>query len=279
MSGMYFRRRKAIVAVGSAFFVLALLIYGCGGSGGDGGGGGGGGFTPTFTNVPLEDLSGDWFGAFQENLGNVMPHTVSFNLDNAGNLTQLVVDGTPLAVTATVTEVSDQVFRFASPGNNYVGTIVVDNVAFHIGFMATLNINDNNISMRDNNVIGVVERGAVGFPAYANTDVVGSWSGPGVAVDAGYNQVEKWEQRVTVDAGLNLSMSDSTGGSATGQIALDVVGTGGFGTYLGSGIDDEGLGFTFGGLMSPDKSFIAVWELVTTQLFPQESSFSFLKKN
>jgi len=278
MSGMHFRRKKALVAVGSALFALALLIYGCGGGGGDGGGGGGGGFTPTFTNVPLEDLSGDWFGAFQENIGNVTPHTVSFNLDNTGNLTQLVVDGTPLAVTATVTELSDQVFRFASFDDNYVGTIVVDNVANHIGFMATLNIDDNNVSMRDNNVVGVVERGAVGFPAYGNADVVGSWSGPGVAVNAGYNQVDKWELRVTVDAGMSISLSESSGGSATGQISFDIFG-GGFGTYLGSGIDDEGLGFTFGGLMSPDKTFIAVWELVTTPIFPQESSFSFLTKH
>lgn len=276
MSGMHFRRKKALVAVGSAFFALALLIYGCGGGGGDGGGGGG--FTPTFTNVPLKDLSGDWYGAFQENIGFIMPHTVSFNLDNTGNLTQLVVDGTALAVTATVTELSDQVFRFASLDDNYIGTIVVDSAANHIGFMATLNIDDINVSMMDNNVVGVVERGAVGFPpAYDNADVIGSWSGPGVAVNAGYNQVEKWEQRVIVNADLSLSMSESSGGSATGQMFIDI-GGGGFGTYTGSGIDDEGLGFTFSALMSPDKSFIAVWELVITPLFPQGSTFTFLTK-
>jgi len=277
MSGMHFRRKKALVAVGSAFFALALLIYGCGGGGGDGGGGGG--FTPTFTNVPLEDLAGDWLGAFREHLGWTTPHTVSFNLDNTGNLTQLVVDGTALALTATVTEVSDQVFRFASQDNNYIGTIVVDNTADHIGFTATLKINDININMIDNNVVGVVERGASGFPAYDNADVVGSWSGPGVAVDPGYNQVEKWELRATVDAGMSISMSDSSGGSATGQISFDIFG-GGFGTYTGNGFDDEGDFFAIDSLMSPDKTFIAVWEPIGGPLlFPQDSSFSFLTKN
>lgn len=275
MNGIRSRRKKALVAFGSALFALSFLIHGCGGGEDGDGGGGGGGFPPSYTNVPLEGLSGDWLGAFQENLGRIMPHTVSFQLDNAGTLTQLVVDNTAIAVTATVTEVSDQVFRIASLDNKFVGTMVVDNVANHIGFVAVLN--DNSVALMDNNVVGVVERGAVGFPVYANADVMGSWSGPGVAVDAGYNQVEKWELRVTVDAGMNVSIADSSGGSATGDIFIDP-GGGGFGIYIGSGIDDEGLGFTFSALMSPDKSFIAVWESVTTALFPQESSFSFLTK-
>ena len=276
MSGIHSRRKKALVAFCSAFLALPFLLHGCGG-GGEGDGGGGGGFLPSYTNVPLENLSGNWLGAFQENLGFITPHTVSFTLDNAGNLTQLVVDNTAIAVAATVTEVSEQVFRIASLDDKFVGTIVVDNVANHIGFMATLDINDNTVSMMDNNVVGVVERGAVGFPAYNNADVIGSWSGPGVSVDAGYNQGEKWELRVTVDAGMSVSMSDSSGGSAAGQISFDIFG-GGFGTYTGSGIDNEGLGFTFNGLMSPDKSFLAVWEAVITPLFPQGSSFSFLTK-
>jgi hypothetical protein len=274
MIGMHSRRKKALVAFGSALFALAFLIHGCGG-GGDEGGGGGGGFPPTFTNVRLEDLSGNWLGAFQENNGFIMPHTVSFQLDNAGNLTQMVVDGTPIAVTAAVTEVSDQVFRFANLDSTFIGTIVVDNVASHIGFVAALS--DNSVALMDNNVVGVVERGAAGFPVYDGADVIGSWSGPGVAVDDDYNQVEKWELRVAVDAALGVSMSESSGGSATGDIFLDI-GGGGFGTYIGSGIDEEGLGFTFGALMSPDKTFVAVWESVTTSLFPRESSFSFLTK-
>jgi len=260
MSGMHSRRAKALVAFASAFIALAVLVHGCGVGGGDEGGEGGGGFTPTFASVPLEDLSGDWQGAFKEDSGFTGPHTISFALDNAGNLTQLVVDGTPIAVTATVSEISDQVFRFASPDNNYMGTIIVDNAANHIGFMATLNIDDNSVSMVDNNVVGVVEREPVVFPAYGDADVVGSWSGPGVMVDAGYTQVEKWEQRITVNADRSFSILESSGGSATGEIFFDLSG-GGFGTYTGSGNDEEELGFTFNGLMSPDKSFLAIWDL------------------
>jgi hypothetical protein len=125
----------------------------------------------------------------------------------------------------------------------------------------------------------VVERGAAGFPTYDNADVVGSWTGPGARVDANYNEVQKWEQRLTVNADLTLSTSNSLGEiNPDGDISI--TNGGGFGTYRGVALNSSGgPELAFDVLMSPDKLFIAAWgedDLTTT--FPRTSYFVFLTK-
>ena len=132
--------------------------------------------------------------------------------------------------------------------------------------------------MMDDDIVGVAEKGAPGSPTYGDADLAGNWSGPGVAVDTGYQPVEKWELRVAADGATRLSTSDSSGGAARGQASLLIPG-GAYGAYTGSAIDNEGLGFSFNILMSADKRFISGWEAVTPALFPQESSFSFVTKD
>lgn len=216
-------------------------------TGGDAGGG-----------VSLADLAGTWYGVLEDPSGVL--HTISVTLDGSGNLTQHVVDGSSTGLTSTITKESDQIFSFLD-SDGTEGGFFVDGGAKHAGFVD------------EDFYFGVLEKGASSLPTYANTDIIGSWSGYGIALDSYFDIVETWTSSGTVANDFSFSGSDSDGGTFSGSFSTYFSS---YGAYYGDFSNSEGASGSMRVFLSPDKSFVASWAADRSggsATFPEDYAF------
>ncbi len=217
-----------VVVVG----VLSILA-----TGGDGGGsGGGGGGSPT-----LADLAGTWFGTLQE--GNFLPiHSISVTIDGSGNLTQELIDSADTGRTGTISQTSGSIFSFVL-SDGTVGGFIVDASVTHAGYL------DEFFNF------GAVQKSATGLPDSVRTDIVGSWSGPGVAVDSAFNIVQTATSNLTVASDFSFTETNSSSGTTTGVFASFTAGLV-FGVFIAGTTDGTTMVEMF---LSADETFASAW--------------------
>jgi len=223
---------------------LALLaLFSCGG--GSGGGGSSG------------VLEGTWFGAGVDGGGVVMTVVI----DDSNKITDILIDGQSENVTGTIQWVQSRIFEFVlSDGTE--GGLVVDDALAHA------------ILLDEFERMAVLEKGAVGLPAYVESDMFDAqYAGLTAFLDASLNLDEVVDTQLTVNADGSFNGSDSGGNSFINQVngelrLLDqVYGLWG-GTYDSNGPAgaSEGIGYLF---LTPDKEFVGALvcdQAVTTVL-------------
>lgn len=153
----------------------SLLCLACGG-GGSGGGG-------------VESLQGTWLGWIEDDEGTV--EEFRLEIDGAGNVTEVRIDGNVTGDTAWINEGYDEnvfhiLYNIGTPLGH--GIMIVDDQFSHAAygeyFLAGSDFG-----------LGVLEKGATGFPSYASTDIVanypvggayegsaGVWEGDGISM-------------------------------------------------------------------------------------------------
>lgn len=232
--------------------LLSYLLSACGGGGGGGGGAGGG---PG--GLSVASLQGSWYGTLEDDIGNL--YTIGLTVDGAGNVTSMKIDGTATGDTAVITKESAKVFGMTISDGTNAG-FIVDAAGTHAGFVD------------DTFFFAVLQKNATSLPTFARADVIGSWSGYGVTVDAGFNLDQEFASSATVDSSYNISGSDALTGSFTGSFGpYDTT----YGRHQGSITNTNATG-NVSAFLSPDKNFAATWACfgLLPGSFPVNCSFS-----
>ncbi len=243
-------RHLALVCV---VIVGVLSILATGGS--SGGGGGGGGVSPAVAN-----LAGTWFGTLQE--GNFLPiHSISVTIDGSGNLTQELIDSADTGRTGTISQTSGGIFSFVL-SDGTVGGFIVDASVTHAGYL------DEFFNF------GAVQKSATGLPDSVRTDIVGSWSGPGVAVDSAFNIVQTATSNLTVASDFSFTETNSSSGTTTGGFQTHTPSRG----FAAGNFTSSSITGVIEAFLSTGKTFLAVWMCDTTDGsilvgFPGDCSF------
>jgi hypothetical protein len=216
------------------------------------------------TGVSLADLAGTWYGVQEEPSGAVW-HRISVTIDGSGHITQILVDGTNTGVTATLTKLSDQIFGYLD-SENTEGGFYVDASARYAGFVD------------EDFYFVVVQKGASSLPTYAHTDIVGTWSGYGLALDSTGDIAATWTSSATVLGDFSFSGTNSLGATFNGSFpAFDST----YGFYTGTFTNNQGESGPIRGFLSPDKLFAASWAIDTSGAswsFPEDVSFELWNK-
>ena len=214
------------------------------------------------TGVSLADLAGTWYGVQEDDVGGW--HTISLTVNSTGTITQILVDGANTNVTATLTKLDDQIFGYVE-SDGTKGGFFVDASAQYAGFVD------------EDFYVVVVQKGASSLPTYADTDIVQTWSGYGLALDSNLDIATTWTSNATVLGDFSFTGSNSLGvdfnGSFTG---FDPT----YGVYGGDFSNTQGEFGWIRVFLSPDKLFAASYAVDTSGAgsFPEDVSFEFWNK-
>jgi hypothetical protein len=221
-----------------AVLASALFLFACGG------GGGGGGNSPT----PATNLAGTWSGQLED--GNSVMHTVQVTIDATGKITQIKQDGTIVQdgsgtgrpLTGNVFVAGTNLYSFTFTDGTH-GGFYADASATHMAFLD------------DNTNIGVLQNGAtLPLPAFAATDIGGSWTGYDIDLDANLNVIRTYNTsaNVTSTAPRAFTGTDAVNGGFGGQFAdtPDLVN----GRWTGTFTQTPATGLVHA-FMSADKTF------------------------
>ena len=223
----------------------------------------GGGPAPVPTpSVSLADLAGTWYGVQEDPVGDW--HTISVTIDGSGNITQILVDGANTGVTATLTKLDDQIFGYVD-SETTEGGLYVDASATYAGFVD------------EDFYFVVIQKGASSLPTYVNTDIVGTWSGYGLALDSNGDIAATWTSSATVAGNFTFTGSNDIPVDFDGSFT-DFSDT--YGVYVGTFSNDQGESGPIRAFLSPDKLFAASWAWDTSGAgnFPEDVSFEVWNK-
>jgi hypothetical protein len=224
-----------------AAFACALFLFGCGGGGGGGGGGG-----PT----PATNLAGTWSGELED--GALVMHTVQVTIDATGKITQVNQDGGTIAgLTGNVFVAGTNLYSFTFSDGTH-GGFFADASATHIAFLD------------DNTNTGVLQKGAtLPLPAFATTDVVGSWTGYNVDLDANLNITSTFTSSAIVanNGTRTFTGTDAVNGAFSGNLggAVDTTNGRWQGTFTQGTV--SGTVHVF---VSADKQYAGTWNCPNT---------------
>ncbi len=123
---------------------------------------------------------------------------------------------------------------------------------------------------------GAVQKSATGLPDSVRTDIVGSWSGPGVAVDSAFNIVQTATSNLTVASDFSFTETNSSSGTTTGVFASFTAGLV-FGVFIAGTTDGTTMVEMF---LSADETFASAWACVGDVFvsFPVDCSFFIYNK-
>ena len=178
-------KRLAFIIGVSVF--ASVLCLGCGGGGSDGG---------------VANLQGTWLGWIEDDEGIV--EEFSLQIDGAGNVTDVWIDGDSTGDTAWINEGWDEnVFHILYNIGNPLGhgIMIVDDQYSHAVY-------GNYGSASSDFFCGVLEKGAMSFPAYTSSDIIASFS-VGGAYEGDSGVWEGDDISMTVDPALTFTGSVS----------------------------------------------------------------------
>ena len=224
-----------IVIIGGAGLILS-----CGGGGSDG--------------SSLGNLQGTWFGVIEEYDTGTLEE-FSLEIDDSGNVIEVQIGDVITGDSGHINEDWDEnlfhVLYDVNPGSSPLsrGYMIVDNSYQHATY------GDAGL------FFAVIEKGATSLPAYASTDIVGSYSGGAYIFT--YDSSEgswNWEGdaiSMTASPGLTFSGSSPAGAFSGGFDAL--LYNQSFGRYGGTLDITPPRTLDISALVSPDKTFVAAY--------------------
>lgn len=215
---------KRILSVLCIAAALCLPLAGCGGdSGGDD--------PPALTPA---SFAGSWFGERNDDYGT--PFTFQIDVDSAGNITNIYINGSAQNVTGTITADPgySNLFDFQL-SDTTVGYLMPDGTAGHLVYVDQWWY------------FGVLQKNATSLPSYADTDVIGAWSGYTLQTNSDFSPVDAAASNVTVASDWTFS-GTGLGGGFTGNIPSSWAPD--FGAFKGTLNADEIMIH-----LSPDKMF------------------------
>jgi hypothetical protein len=253
----------------------AAALLGCGGGGGgddggsSGGSGGGGGPGPV-ADVAVEQLTGTWFGTFDDkNTVQSMSMTV-----DAGNITGVSLEGTATNLRGTITKATEapRTFRFTlrdqAGATVSQGALLADPSAAYLVFV------DQFFDF------GVIQKDATSLPTYAKADIERSWSGDTVTTSSGFTTFgQRSSSAACTASSATTSQCDVTLSGGTARAASALTPDDPRGRWIGSYTDTPATGAPQNGTvrayLSPDKAFAGVWACTDfTTGFPGTCDFS-----
>jgi hypothetical protein len=200
-----------------------------------------------------------------EDTAGVM-HT--FSVTTSGNsITQIRLDSSVTGQTGTMTHRSGNIFGFTL-NDGTVGGFFLNSAQTHAAFV------DDEFNF------GVVQRGASALPAYALTDLVGSYSGVAVSVSANFGTFTTATATAScsgtssitctaVDSGVTTTASFTSAGFTGCPGGSGIT----FGRWCGSFTASNSTSGNVRAFLSVDKTFGAVWAC-TAGTFPTACEFS-----
>jgi len=205
----------------------------------------------------LDVWQGTWSGVIDDLSGTLQEF--SLQVDSGGNVVEVQVGGAVTGNTGFINEDWDEnLFHVIYNTGSLLqgGVMIVDNSYRHATYA------DRNL------YIGVLEKGAAGLPAYASSDIVGSYPvGGAYAFTQDNTGTWNWEGNaisLTVNADLTFSGNSPSGAFSGGFNSPLRSPT--YGGYVGT-MDVPSLGtFDIMALVSPDKTYVAAYakEISTT---------------
>ena len=246
-------RRRWIVLCG--LLLLPLVVAGCGGGGGGAGGGAG--------HIPVSSLQGTWYGTLED--FNYDLYVFQVTVDSNGLVTSETLSGSATGITHTISALSahPNIFSLAGSDGSAGGFYVDSDVKYAV-------------IVDDNWNVAVLQKGAVSHPTYTSTDVVGSWSGFEVELDANFDLVDTSGSNATVLNNLTFSGSnkwDTFAGDFTCGLCGYDPSYGLFVFRLTS--PASGYVSTF---ISPDGAFAGGYACPDSGFYPEDCTFSAWRK-
>jgi len=175
-------------ALGVSFAMLALCACG---------GGSGGGSSSV--------LKGTWYGSGLDLINNPNGMVMRVVVEDGNKITEVEVDGVNQQVTGSLARVQSQIYEF-SLDDGTLGGIAFDDTLEH-GFLIT-----------DTMTFAVLERGAVGLPAYQVADVYDmNLEGLTITVDASFDLDEVLDTQMQVFVDGTFSGFTSSGWNITNK--------------------------------------------------------------
>lgn len=232
--------------IATAMLGVALVLSACGG-GSDGG-----------TTPPASNLAGVWYGNYDQ-AGTA--RTLQFTVSNSNVISAVLIDGADMSLTGAVTHDQGNLYLFTLYSGTTLwdaGGILLDSASQHAAFLG---------SAGD---VGVVQKGG-SAAGYAGTDIVGSWGGDSLTLDATGNVTALGSSNVTVAGDYTFSGTDLSGNtfSGSGGSAISPTdATVGVSTAL---FDNATAGITNGQMkvwLSADKTFAAAYLCDGTGITP-----------
>lgn len=234
--------RRSVLAVGAALFA-ALVYVGCGGGGGD-------------SESSVGNLQGTWFGVVEDSSGTL--EIFEMQVDVSGNILDVKVGGVSTGNTGFINEDWDEnLFHviYTTGTTLQGGIMIVDDQYMHAVY-------GDYGGSQSSYYCGGLEKGVVSPPAYASSDIVGTYAVGGAyafTVDSsGSVPIFNWVGEaisMTVHPALTFSGSYSGGAFAGGFNSPAYIPS--YGHYAGS-MDVPSLGkMDITALVSPDKNFAA----------------------
>jgi hypothetical protein len=207
--------------------------------------------------LPVSALEGTWYGAMED--ASVSLHTLQVTMLPNGTTTAERADGGATGVTHAFSTVPryPRIFSFSgSDGSS--GSMYVDRTATYALFV------DSNAA------VGVLQKGATALPAYIPDDILGTWSGFEVEIDANYALMTAYLS----DLGLIFSNPDYifSGINRSGSIGGFVTSYHpSYGWYEGPQLLPASGVLRF--MLSADKTFAGGYSCLDTDTWPQDCSF------
>ncbi len=138
-------------------------VYACGGSGSD---------APPPPPPPVTVLQGSWLGVAEDLQGQ--SDTVRVDIDGSGRVTDVVVSGASAGLTGVMQLVRGNAYRMVMSDGTKVCFFADPSLTY-----ATF--------VDDGDTIGILQRGAVALPTYANSDLRNAtWAGQSFFIDINY---------------------------------------------------------------------------------------------
>ena len=217
------------LSVGLATLVAAVAMTGCNVIGGDSGGGGG-----------VNNSS--WFGTYEDSAGAL--DTILVEFDGSGDISKVEIGGVDQGFTATVTKEQGDIYGFE--GND--GTAG--------GFLVN---GDHGVYLTESFEFGSVQKKATALASsYSLDDVVGSWSGNLVLLDAFFQIVSVFDSSMTVNPDHSFGgQYDSSTFHDFNFLLLD---SPVYGRISGAVVDDTDDSVSdLRIFLTPDKQFAGSW--------------------
>ena len=249
--------RRSILAIGISLF-MAFLYFGCGGGGDD-------------EASSVGNLQGTWLGVIEDENGNL--EEFSLQIDGSGNIVEVKIADVPTGDTGRINEDWDEnlfhVLYDFNPGISSPlggGIMIVDNQYRH----ATYGDWSDGLGF----FIGVLEKGAAGFPAYASSDIVENYT-VGGAYEFDFS-VGTWEGdaiSMTVNPDLTFTGSSPDGPFSGGFDASLYMPS--YGRYAGTLTRDiiPPMTLDITALVSPDKTYVAAYAKEISMIQPSLDDF------
>lgn len=217
---------------------LLSLITACGSDDDNGGG--------------TSDIAGIWFGTIED--ASSVIHTIKVSVNSDNTISGIYIDVSSTGLTGTITSEPSAI------GEKLYSFVLSDST--NGGFYADPSL--NYIAYIDSiGSFGVLERGALSLPSYIEADIVGSWSGYSVELDASLNVTTEYTSLATVEpTSLNFNSTDNSGrsppadstGSFSGSSSVfDIP----YGRYVGTYSNTYVLSGNVSAFLSVDKQFAA----------------------